>query len=191
MPYKFNPVEYDMLSCVECGTGIPLMNWDVQHARVALAADAREVPGLYVCKACGLHATHVAPSVALAWLAGTLIPEGLKFALDVARNDTTDLETLIGGALIMQDVETANELAGALWRALAGAEAQDAPGPAATAAPEMRREEDGTVSYACPNAECPDGRHNFTEMADKLPINIVAALIGTLPELSVVQVIAG
>lgn len=196
MSYEFNPLDYDMLTCVNCGTGIPLTGWDWEQARVQMADGAHEVPGLFVCKACDSYASHVEQIAAFIWLTGTVIPQGMAFAISVANDDNADLMTAMSGLAIAQDVEIGNELAGLLARELAGIpaapepEPQDVPDPMPAdeqgemiaAMLDMRREADGTVSYSCPNPVCPVGRHNFTEMADSLPINLVAALIGSLPE---------
>lgn len=196
MSYKFNALSYDMLSCVGCGAGIPL-TMAAEQARVQTADGAQEVPGLWVCRACESHASHVEQIAAFVWLTGTLIPEGLKFAVSVAKDDNTDLMTAISGLMIAQDVDAANKLASVLARELAGIPAEQPqaapqavpdPMPAGERGPElaslldMRREADGTVSYACPNPVCPVGRHNLAEFADALPIEIVNALIGALPE---------
>lgn len=196
MPYKFNPLAYDMLSCVECGTSIPLTEAS-EEARVQTADGAREVPGLWVCKACESHVSHVEQTAAFIWLTGTLIPQGLTFAMSAAKSDSTDLGAALMGLMIAEDVQKGNDLAAILAHELTGAPAAPEGEPQDVADPmpavddraadfaaqlDVRREADGSVSYACPNPVCPVGRHNLANIADVLPINVVAALVGSLPE---------
>lgn len=49
---------------------------------------------------------------------------------------------------------------------------------------DLKRGEDGTVTYACPNPTCPDGesRHPLAFAEPILPDRVVAALVGRLPE---------
>lgn len=201
---KFNPLDYDMLHCAECSTPIPMNAWDVDLARVQMAAGPREVPGLYVCKECVSHAVHVEPIAAFVWLTSVIIPEGLRFAKSVADDEDAPLLLAVSGLMIAQDVQAGNDLANDLARELAAVEQPaHAAGPVDGDAPadpfpadegdviaarelvaqlDMRRDADGVITYACPNPVCPVGRHGFAELVDALPMHIVVALMDAIPE---------
>ena len=190
MSYKFNPMDYTPDVCAGCGGMSGL-----EMARIMVAGESREVPAVYLCDRCAAHGTPagVTPIRAFVWLTGTLIPKAL-----LASGQFGDDQGPMGGlisSMILAEADAANALASDLARELAGVDPEPepfssfngspmAPGGAELAAMlDLRREADGTVTYACPNPSCPDGnRHPLSFAADVMPVELVDALIGHLPE---------
>lgn len=205
MSYKFNPFTYQPSICAECGAVSGRA-----HTHITVAGKRHGVPALYLCDTCaradqaGLLA-RVTPVSVYVWLTQTYIPRmtesmadgSIESSINYAAGQRGTTSAALATALAA-DVLSAIELTEALGRELCGLDADPEPefpmtpmvrpeseldGAALAAQLDLRREADGSITYACPNPTCPDGnRHDLSFAADVLPIEMVNALIGALPE---------
>lgn len=180
MGYKFNPATYQLTACANCGG--ELEKDDVTRARVTVNGENREVPALYVCKACAHVPAHVEAVDALRWLITVVVPQGYAYASGVADDGKASPAQLMAALMILQDARDGEALAHDLAVMTGGGkDGEEATGTVLAAVLDLRREDDGKVSYRCPNSAC-GGRHELAEVADSLPLPLVASLVGSLPE---------
>lgn len=208
MSYTFNPMTYSPDVCPQCGQGSGLGN-----AHVMVAGESREVPGIYLCdihaQAGGGLVPEVTPVKVFIYLTGQMIPKGL-LAAERYGNAASPTGAMIGAA-IMGEVEASAALAEDLMRELSGGgpeceaepvvmavpaddrtaaafdyhEHYEADAAEMAAAMDFRREADGTVTYRCPNPDCPEGNRHPMDFAavlwDSMPVEFINALQAHIP----------
>ena len=212
MSYKFNPFTYHPGICAECGAMSGNAHTHITVAGKRREVPALYLCDTCGAADRMGHLARVTPISVYMWLTRTYIPrmtEGMEDgSIDPTINRAAGMHGTTSSALaiaLAADVVSAIELTESLGRELCGldpeSEAEPLPGnpfpmtpmtrpePAASDGAELaalldlRREADGTVTYACPNPTCPDGnRHPLSFAADVMPVELVEALIGHLPE---------